>query len=66
MAAVSLMFSAPELDPRTEDGESGMALDKIIAGVHKDGGRITVISAWLPYERQISGGGCHSCYGSTG
>ena len=68
VAAVSLMFSAPELDPRTEDGESGMALDKIIAGVHKDGGRITVISAWLPYDaaRYQEADAVIACYGSTG
>lgn len=45
-----------------------MALDKIIAGVHKDGGRITVISAWLPYDaaRYQEADAVIACYGSTG
>lgn len=67
VVAVSLMFSAPELDPRIEDGESGMALDRIISEVHKDGGRIIMISAWLPYDaaRFQEADAIIACYGST-
>lgn len=65
--AVTTLFEASELDPGTEEGESGAVLDRIIDAVHKDGKKITVISAELPYDaaRYQSADAILLTYGST-
>ena len=67
MIAVTTLFEASELDPGTEEGESGAVLDRIIDAVHKDGKKITVISAELPYDaaRYQSADAILLTYGST-
>ena len=47
---VSMLFSAGELKPDTEDGADLAVLDEVIAAVHENGKPFILISANLPYD----------------
>ncbi|MBR2812013.1 MAG: hypothetical protein IKD69_11595 [Solobacterium sp.] len=48
--AVSSLYGAGELDPRTEEGYNGACIDAAIEAAHEKGARVIVISSQLPYD----------------
>ena len=48
--AVSELYLAAALDPRTEEGAANRKLDGIIGATHAGGGKFVLLSANLPYD----------------
>ena len=48
--AISELYRAAALDPRTETGAANKNLDRIIDATHENGGRFVLLSANLPYD----------------
>jgi beta-N-acetylhexosaminidase len=48
--AVSELYKAAALDPRTAAGATGKYIDEMIGTAHNSGGRFVLLSAHLPYD----------------
>ena len=48
--AVSELYRASALDPRTDDGKTNADLDAVIDAVHAGNGKFVLVSANLPYD----------------
>ena len=68
VVAVSTLYNAGELDPSTEEGWCGALYDSLIRQAHKDGKKVVILSAQLPYDaaRYPDADAILCCYNAKG